>query len=72
MKYAIEQRLRFIDFLLGQYGYINRSALEDYFGITIQQASSDIKQYLGHAIGVKYNRNTKRYETSGKFERMFK
>ena len=35
MRYAIEQRLRLIDFLLHQYGSVNRSALEDYFGVSV-------------------------------------
>jgi hypothetical protein len=37
--YAVEQRLRLIDFLVAQYGHVNRSALCDYFGISEQQAS---------------------------------
>lgn len=34
MQYAIEQHLRLLDFLLAQYGTVNRSSLEDYFGIS--------------------------------------
>lgn len=65
MNYAIEQRLRFIDFLLGEYGYINRSALIDFFGISTPQASSDIRAYLEmNPKSAKYNKNTKRYEAS--------
>lgn len=44
--YAVEQRLRLIDFLLAQYGTVNRSALMDYFGISTPQASADFKMYL--------------------------
>lgn len=32
MNYAVQQRLRFIDFLLYHYGRINRSVIMDYFG----------------------------------------
>lgn len=46
LRYAIEQRLRLIDFLLAQYGYFNRSALTDYFGISLPQAALDIADYM--------------------------
>lgn len=63
--YAIEQRLRLIDFLLAHYGYVNRSALQDYFGISTPQASADFAQYLKLAPGnMAYNRTAKRYEAT--------
>jgi hypothetical protein len=45
MKYAVEQRLRLIDFLLDHYGKVNRVALEDFYGISTPQASSDFSAY---------------------------
>jgi hypothetical protein len=45
LKYALELRLRFIDFLLHEYGSINRSAITDYFAISTPQASHDLQQY---------------------------
>lgn len=47
--FALEQRLRFIDFLLDHYGRLNRGALVDYFGISVPQASIDIRTYQEHA-----------------------
>jgi len=47
--FALEQRLRFIDFLLDHYGRLNRAALVDYFGISVPQASLDIRTYQQHA-----------------------
>lgn len=49
MKYAVEQRLRLIDFLLSQYGAVNRSAVMDFFGVSMPQASLDIQAYLALA-----------------------
>jgi hypothetical protein len=44
--YAVEQRLRFIDFLLHRYGTLNRIAIMDFFGISEPCASRDIQQYI--------------------------
>lgn len=48
---AVLARWRFIDFLLDHYGTLNRSALVDYFGISLPQATHDIQGYLRHAPG---------------------
>lgn len=45
LKYAIEQRLRFIDFLLTKYGHINRSVIVDYFGVGPATATRDFAAY---------------------------
>lgn len=72
MKYAIEQRLRFIDFLVHHYGSINREALTDYYGISTPQASLDIKEYIGLAPGnLEYSTSLKRYNKSPKFVRVW-
>lgn len=72
MKYAVEQRLRFIDFLLAQYRHVNRSAIIDYYGLSVPQASADLKQYMDLAPhNVVYNGTTKRYEATAKFERIW-
>lgn len=69
MNYAAEQRIRFIDFLLSQYGYINRSALENYFGISTPQASADIKLYQDTAPeNIVYCSSAKRYESTPHFK----
>jgi len=72
ISYAVEQRLRFIDFLLAHYGTINRSALVDYFGISVPQASADIKQYLllapGNAV---YDPSVKVYRHPANFKRYY-
>jgi len=71
LTYAVEQRLRFIDFLLAQYGQINRSALMDYFGISLPQATLDLKHYQNHAgCGqMRYDTAAKAYVRDAGFER---
>jgi hypothetical protein len=73
MNYAIEQRMRFIDFLLAHYGTINRSALTDFFGISVPQASKDFKDYLTIAPdNMRYSTSKKVYFKNPGFERVWK
>ncbi len=70
MPYAVEQRLRFIDFLLSQYGHVNRSAIMDYFGIGAATATRDFKAYKGICIeNIVYCDATKSYYRSNCFKR---
>lgn len=72
MTYAIEQRLRFIDFLLAQYGTINRAALTDYFGISTPQASTDLSAYSKLAPkNMTYDYASKAYVATEKFKRAY-
>ncbi len=72
MKYAIEQRLRFLEFLACHYGEINRSALVDYFGISVPQASNDFKAYIKLAPGnIRYCRSEKVYRRNPEFIRVW-
>lgn len=70
--YAVEQRLRLIDFLLFQYGTINRSALMDYFGISTPQAAADFKLYMELAPwNMVYDKSAKMYRKSDQFARYY-
>lgn len=70
--WAVEQRLRFIDFLLAEYGALNRSALMDYYGISAPQASSDIAAYLEVApSNAKYDLKAKTYRRTAEFRRVW-
>lgn len=72
MKYAIEQRLRFIDFLLDQYGKLNRSALMDYYGISKPQATEDIRQYIALAPdNLNYDIRARHYYAQEGFKRVW-
>lgn len=70
--YAVVQRLRLIDFLVAQFGYINRSHLMEYFGISSVQASKDIKDYLEIVPGnLAYDLTGKTYRRSETFQRIY-
>lgn len=72
MNYAVEQRLRFIDFLLHQYGLVNRSALTDYFGISEPQATRDFQEYKSIAPdNMEYGSVSKAYLRTEKFTRVW-
>lgn len=72
MKYAIEQRLRFIDFLLSQYGEVNRVALVDFYGISIPQVTKDFKSYMAIAPdNARYCTSKKSYLRNPEFVRVW-
>ncbi len=72
MKYAIEQRMRFLDFLFDHYGKVNRSALTDYYGISIPQATKDFKMYIKIAPdNIRYSTKEKVYKRNPEFERVW-
>lgn len=68
MRYAVEQRLRFIDAMLHLYGHVNRSVLEFFFCVSTPQASSDINEYIKLIPkNIVYNASKKRYERTKDF-----
>lgn len=72
MNAAMAARLRFIEFLLAQYGHVNRSAIEDFYGLSTPQASADLQLYARHAPGnMHYSASMERYETTPAFKRYF-
>ena len=72
MNYAIEQRLRLIDFLLAHYGAIGRDELVDYFGISGAQVTRDFQLYNQLAPGnMVLNNVSKRWVRSDTFKRVY-
>jgi len=72
MKYAVEQRLRMIDFLLAQYGRVNRAAIMDYFGIAEAAATRDFTAYKKICPeNMIYNSVDKTYCVTEKFNRVW-
>jgi len=70
--YAVEQRLRMIDFLLKHYGCLRRVALMDYFGISMPQASADIKEYMKLVPqNMQYDSCQKMYRKSTTFQPIY-
>jgi hypothetical protein len=68
-RWGPERRLEFIDFRLMWDGTINRSELVDFFGVSIQQASSDLARYAEQAPGnLVYDRSAKTYRATAGFK----
>lgn len=70
MNYAVDLRLRMIDFLLCHYGYIGRAHLIDLFGISTPTASADFALYQKLFPGnTHYDLSDKRYNRLPTFKR---
>ncbi len=62
LRWSVEQRLEFIETVLFWQGTINRSDLMARFGVSVPQASADIKKYREVAPGnMEYDGTLKRY-----------
>ena len=72
LRWGVQRRLEFIDFRLFWDGRFNRSDLSATFGISAQQASSDIGQYEKIApANFRYDRTEKAYIRSDDFAPAF-
>lgn len=72
MNYAIQQRLRFIEFLVIHYDSVGREQLVDFFGISEPQATRDFRLYKETAPNnLIFDNSTKRYKKSAQFKRLF-
>ena len=49
LRWGVEQRLEFIEFRLFWQGRVNRSDLMEQFGVSVNQASTDLNRYIGIA-----------------------
>jgi hypothetical protein len=49
LSWGVERRLEFIEFRLFWEGRVNRSDLMEVFGVSVNQASTDLNRYLGMA-----------------------
>jgi hypothetical protein len=68
IRWGVEQRLEFIEFRLFWEGGINRSDLTQQFGISVPQASNDLRRYEECAPGnLVYDKSQKRYLASAAF-----
>lgn len=66
------QRLRFIDFRLAWDGRINRGDLIEMFGVSIPQASLDLREYMERApSNVDYDKSRKFYFATPAFKPVF-
>lgn len=69
MRWGIERRLAFIDFRLYWEGRINRKDLTGFFGISVPQASADLRKYQEKAPdNIEYDKSGKFYFATKKFK----
>lgn len=72
LRWGIEQRLEFIEFKLFWENGVNRSDITSFFGVSVPQASNDLKQYQEIAPeNIQYNRSLKRYFATDQFKPRF-
>ncbi|QPC33181.1 WYL domain-containing protein [Caldimonas thermodepolymerans] len=72
VRWGIERRLEFIEFRLFWEGHVNRGDLMAAFGISINQASTDLNRYLGMAPGnMVYDKSARTYVRGDRFEPLF-
>ena len=72
LRWGVEQRLEFIDFRLFWEGHVNRSDLMSQFGISVNQASTDLNRYIGFAPdNMVYDKSARTYVRSSNFKPQF-
>ncbi len=68
IRHSVQRRLKFIEFRLFWEGQINRSDIMEQFGVSVPQASGDLKRYQEIAPGfVRYDSRLKTYCPTEKF-----
>ncbi|ALJ12286.1 WYL domain-containing protein [Sphingopyxis macrogoltabida] len=72
LRRGVESRLEFIEFRLFWEGHVNRSDLVEVFGVSINQASTDLNRYLGLAeANMVYDKSARTYVRSSSFSPVF-
>lgn len=72
LRWSVERRLEFIEFRLFWEGHVNRSDLMDTFGVSRNQASTDLNRYIGMAPdNMVYDKRARAYLRAPEFEPKF-
>jgi hypothetical protein len=72
LRWGIERRLEFIEFRLFWEGHVNRGDLMEAFGVSVNQASTDLNRYLGMAPdNMAYDKSARTYIRGPKFTPLF-
>ena len=72
LRWGVEQRLEFIEFRLFWEGYVNRSDVMEQFGLSVNQASSDLNRYIGFAPdNMVYDKSARTYVRGPGFKAQF-
>lgn len=72
LRWGVERRLEFIEFRLFWEGHVNRGDLMDAFGVSVNQASTDLNRYIGMAPdNMVYDKSARTYIRGSKFDALF-
>jgi hypothetical protein len=72
LRWGIERRLEFIEFRLFWEGHVNRGDLMGVFGVSVNQASTDLNRYIGMASNnIAYDKSARTYIRGPKFTPLF-
>ena len=72
LRWGVERRLEFIEFRLFWEGHVNRGDLMDAFGVSVNQASTDLNRYIGMAPdNMVYDKSARAYIRGAKFAPLF-
>ena len=69
LRWGVERRLEFIEFRLFWEGHVNRGDLVEAFGVSMNQASTDLNRYIGMAPdNMVYDKSARTYARASGFE----
>lgn len=72
LRWGIGRRLEFIEFRLFWEGHVNRGDLMGAFGVSVNQASTDLNRYIGMASdNIAYDKSARTYVRGPKFTPLF-
>ncbi len=72
LRWGVEQRLEFIEFRLFWEGKVNRGDLMKTFGVSVNQASTDLNRYIGMASqNIAYDKSARTYIRGASFTPLF-
>jgi len=72
LRWGVERRLEFIEFRLFWEGHVNRGDLMNAFGVSVNQASTDLNRYIGMAPdNMVYDKSARTYIRGSKFDPLF-
>lgn len=72
LRWGVEQRLEFIEFRLFWEGHVNRSDVMEQFGLSVNQASSDLSRYISFAPdNMTYDKSARTYVRGPGFKPVF-
>ena len=72
LRWGVERRLEFIEFRLFWEGHVNRGDITEAFGVSVNQASTDLNRYLGLSpVNMYYDKSAKTYLRGPDFAPLF-